>query len=513
MSVTLGPFFPDNATYSPTLPKLNLAEDELDMLGWLLNRLVNQRGALAASERYYDAEQRVQDLGLSIPKNLTNLRVPTEWGKVGVDAIEERLEIEGFRYPNQTDVDQDLLDIWTANDMQAESSFAHLDSQIFGRSYVVCGTPDTPNDPPLITIESPMNMTALWDPRMRAVRAALQLYFDQDFASDTYGQEIASLLLPGRTINMARSGGQTWEIQDRDDHGLQFVPVVRLANRQRATRREGQSEITTGQRALIDAATRTLLGTEVAREIFAAPRRYALGVAEEQFKNADGSTASTLQAVMGAIWAIPMPDDQDQMPSVGQFPASDPTAFKTLMDMYAAGYSALAALPPHYLGLLSDGNPASAEAIVENESRLVRRARRKITGYTVDWRKVAMYAIALRDGVEPDMSKLIDVDWVDPGTLTVSAATDAAQKQIASGMVPPTSDVVLKRVGYNAVDRIRLEADRKLDAGASVLAELASSLQAKEARTDVTVARDINPAAAKATAPPNDSAAGSSTRR
>jgi len=50
------------------------------------------------------------------------------------------------------------------------------------------------------------------------------------------------------------------------------------------------------------------------------------------------------------------------------------------------------------------------------------------------------------------------------------------------------------------LERARLAVDRKVDAGASVLAELATSLQAKEARADVTVARDINPAAAKATA-------------
>src|SRR5207247_4521511 len=67
-----------------------------------------------------------------------------------------------------------------------------------------------------------------------------------------------------------------------------------------------------------------------------------------------------------------------------------------------------------------------------------------------------------------------------PATPTPAATTDALQKQVAAGMVPPTSDVVLKRAGYSAVERARLETDRKLDAGASILAELAHSLQAKE---------------------------------
>lgn len=488
MTTPAGPYFPASAAFIPALPKLNLTDEEFDILGWLQRRLMEIRGSLLVSGRYYDGEQRVQDLGISIPENLRTLRIPVGWGRVGVDALAERLHIDGFRYPGATDVDQDLDDIWDANDLDAESTFANLDAFIYGRSYIVAGVGETPEAPPLITCESPLNMTGLWNPRTRRASAVYGNYIDRKFGSDTYGQQVACLILPGRTITMTQSGGK-WEIVDRDDHGLNFVPVARLANRQRISAREGESEITREQRAIIDAGTRTLLGAEVARELFGAPRRWAVGVAEEQFQKPDGTPVSKLQAAMGAIWAIPVPEDAEHMPTVGQFAPSDPTAFKTMLEMLAQQFASLAALPPHYVGLLSDGNPASAEAILENESRLVRRADGKKPGFGSEWTRAMQYAIMLRDGT--DVPARIECDWADSETPTIAQASDAMQKQVAAGIVPAFSDVVLKRLGYSAVERQIIAVDRKHDQGAQILAELANSLQAKQARTDLTVTKDI----------------------
>ena len=106
------------------------------------------------------------------------------------------------------------------------------------------------------------------------------------------------------------------------------------------------------------------------------------------------------------------------------------------------------------------------------------------------------------DGAEvPDEMWRMETDWEDPATPLLASLTDAMQKQAMMGAIPPTSDVVLKKLGWSQAERDRLAIDRKTDAGASVLAELADSLQAKEARVDTSIARDINPAAVKAATP------------
>jgi hypothetical protein len=92
----------------------------------------------------------------------------------------------------------------------------------------------------------------------------------------------------------------------------------------------------------------------------------------------------------------------------------------------------------------------------------------------------------------------LETDWTPVATPTPSATADALFKQAQMGAVPPASDVVLAALGWSAVERARLEQDRKKDAAASELAELANSLAAKEARTDKAVIGDIADANAPA---------------
>jgi hypothetical protein len=55
--------------------------------------------------------------------------------------------------------------------------------------------------------------------------------------------------------------------------------------------------------------------------------------------------------------------------------------------------------------------------------------------------------------------------------------------------------VVLKRLGYTAVERERLAQDAEQDLGAEELQQVAHSLIAKAARTDKALTADLAPAA------------------
>lgn len=492
VGMTLNPMFSVPTATIATLPSLQLSPEEAQAAQWLATRLFDQRPYLELHDLYYDGLQKMQDLGIAIPPQLSRIRTIVGWPRLGIDALANRCRVEGFRYPGVTDTDEDLWDIWQSNNLDATAHLAHVDSLVFGRCYLVAGTPDpddSTNGQPLITAESPMNMTALWNPRMRRCTAALQIYLDTDFTSDMYGQEVAALYLPNSTILMGRSattpGGtaEKWSLVNRDDHGLQRVPVVHMSNRARLQNPDGLSEITPEWMNTTDSACRTLLGMELGREFYSAPRRYILGASEDAFQTADGTATNAWETYMSKVWAIER-DEEGNVPSVGEFKANDPTVYTKMIDEYAKIMSGEMGVPPHFLGIFSDGNPASADAIRSGYEELTVRARNKHIQFGDAWEEIMRLALLIRDGVLPPEAHRMESDWTDPMPLTPLSTSQAMFQQTQGGMVPPTADDVLKRLGYSALERERLDIARKKDMGQQFLTELAHSIMGKEARVD-----------------------------
>lgn len=499
IGAVLNPMFSMPTATTATLPTLQLSEEEARAASWLATRLFDQRPYLELHNLYYDGLQKMQDLGISIPPSLSRLRTVIGWPRIGLDALSNRCRVEGFRFPQTTDTDEDLWDIWQSNNLDSDSQLAHLDALVYGRSYVVVGPADpdgSTNGQPLVTAESPMNMTGLWNARMRRCTAALQIYLDTDFTSDMYGQEVAALYMPNSTILMGRAAStsgavQKWEIITRDTHNLGRCPVVRMANRCRLEKPDGMSEITPEWMNTTDSATRTLLGMEITREFFSAPRRYVIGASEEAFKKPDGSAVTAWETYISKVWSIER-DENGDVPAVGQFPAADPAVHTKLIDEYAKIMAGEMGVPPHFLGVYSDGNPASADAIRSGYEELTTRATNKHIQFGDAWEEGLRIALLIRDGTMPDGAHRMETDWRDPSPATPASTAEAIYRQVEAGSVPAFSDVTLKRLGYSAAERLRLAEDRQKDQGAAFLAELAHSLIGKEARVDKSLAADLS---------------------
>lgn len=491
-----------------------LSDDDANLASFLTQKLFSQRPALQLTDLYYDSEQKMQDLGISIPPSLKNLRTVIGWPTIGVDAIADRCKIEGFRYPDATDTDEDLWDIWQSSGMDLEFSLAELDALIFGRSYLVVGAGgDYTNGNPLITAESPMNLTGIWDERTKQCTAAIQIYLDTDITSDTYGNECAALYLPERTLQMTRQASSPglvtangkWELLPSTDyHDLGYVPVVRMSNRARLKNRDGHSEIRKSWMNTVDSACRTLLGMEIGREFFSAPRRYVLGASEDAFQKADGTAVSAWETYVNKIWALER-DEDDNVPTVGEFTASDPSVHTKLVQQYAQIMAGEMAVPPHELGVYSDGNPASADAIRSGYEALTKRSTSKQPSFGCAAMDALRLALLIRDGSVPPNASRMEADWMDPAPTTPAATADAIAKYVTAGVFVATSDVTLKKAGLSAAERARMAADREADQGQSLLDELAHSILAKDAKVDQTIAQDVTePAAPGAGTPPKN---------
>lgn len=454
----------------PTLPLLGLSEDEQRLIQTLQSRGIADRAEMAITEAYYLGLQIIANLQIAVPPELEFLRTLVGWPAMAVDPYVERLQADCFRLTRATDGDQTLMDIMDANGFASEQSLAYTDALAMRRAYWMLGSPTESGAAPVITVESPLNMSVLWDMQGREPRAAMQEYFAED------GTRRGAVLVPGKTIQLGTDDNGQWVVADRDEHDFDFVPVVQMANRARSNNRGGRSEISNALMSIVDSACRTLLGLEVAREIYSTPQKAILGATEDAFVKSDGSTASVMETYVTKVLGLER-DENGDLPELFQWQAYDPAVFTKLIEMYAAQASGIVAATPQDLGLYTDGNPASADQVVAMESRRDRRAIRMQNEFGTPLVRVGQMAMRFENnGRLPTEYERLAVDW-NPVTMDTPVATsDAVTKEISAGSVPPTSDVVLKRLGYSAVERARLEQDRKREDGRQAARAIAESL-------------------------------------
>lgn len=446
--------------YAPTGQKLRLSETEQRILNALSTKLldVNYQSDLELSRLYAEGMNTVTSLGIAIPPELEPLRAVMGWCGTALAARSERLTLQGFRMPGSTTIDEELQIIWQDSNLDAESTLVHDDAMTYRHSFVIVGVQANSNIP-LTTVESPKCMTASWDARRREVSAAYQTYIDVDPASETYLRQLATLYTRDATIHMI-SGPQGWEVQERNDHGMGFVPVLMFPNNPTSTNRYGTSEIAPAWRNTQDRAARGVARNEVAAEFFAAMKLWLLGVKASDLRRPDGTPATAFETFTGRLSTLEA-DQNGVLPEVFVQQGQDPTGMIKFIDHQASIFSSHAAVPLDYLGIVSDGNPTAADAITKGDFRLMKRAERLITQFGNGWEDWARMVLRVRDkGQPPKGLERLESDWSKPTIPTPNADAVTVTTQIAAGMIAPDDDDALAACGWSAVQRQRIARNR-----------------------------------------------------
>ena len=81
----------------PELPLLTLSADEEYLISVLRAEQLRERYYLKLRDAYFNGEQLIRDLGISIPPQLKGLHTVIGWPRIGVEALEQRLDLEAFR--------------------------------------------------------------------------------------------------------------------------------------------------------------------------------------------------------------------------------------------------------------------------------------------------------------------------------------------------------------------------------------------------------------------------------
>lgn len=406
----------------------DLSVTELSMLTNLRDTLLRARRHTDELNDIYEGVQKLEQLGLSIPPELEQFSVILNWPRVTVDAVERRLDVQGFR-AGDGKPDPYLWDVWQYNNMDERQTFAHVDALALERSYVCVGTNEEDREYPLITVESPREMIALRDPRTHRITSAIRSYD----AKDGDDQRL-TWYRPNVTRWLVRNSFGQWVDEfDPDEHNLGAVPVVAMVNRNRATRR--RDSILEGVSEMMDiipiaaSASRAITNAQLLQETMVAPARGVLGASKGDFMDQDGKPLSAWQTYFGSVWALANKDAK-----TFQFDAAEMRNIETIVNVYARQASSVGGLPPDYYGLNTQ-NPPSAEGQRAGETRLIKNAERKQTSFGHSWESVQRLVYRFRTGEWSDEARKLETIWRDAGTPTVAQVTDAIVKRYQAGLI------------------------------------------------------------------------------
>lgn len=436
------------------------AEDlALDPAWWLKRlyvRLVKRRPDIAQAARYYDGEHNLAFASEKFLDAFGGLfrAFADNWCALVVDAVEERLNVTGFRVPAGDDGDTDkeaekaAWRIWQANNLDTQAQIGHLEALIHGTAAATVWVKDDSGKSAEITVEHPESAIVETHPkRPLERRAGLRCYMDDA------GYEHAELFLPDKVYLFRSKAKRDHDIVDparlqwipdvgapgsEESGGYVYmnnpfgvVPMVELPNRPRIARKRTidrpalRSEIA-GVIPLQDAVNKLIADMLVASETAADPQRiltgYELEIDEQTqqpkplpFKRGDG------------IWVIEDPDGK-----FGTLQATDISNYVTVIETIVQHIASITRTPPHYLNASADR--LSGESIKAAETGLVAKVSRRQQHFGEAWEEVIRLAGKI-EGVDAlEQASAAEVIWRDPESRTESEHVDAVVKKKALGL-------------------------------------------------------------------------------
>lgn len=339
------------------------------------------------------------------------------WMALVVDSVEERLNVEGFRFGTDT-ADGDAWYMWQANNLDGESGLGHLEALATGTAYVLVdptGESGTlaAKAVPLVTVEDPTQVIHATDPANRRVRpAALKRWRD-----DIDNRDLAVLYLPDTVFHLERKRGK-WDTLEEVPNPLGVVPVVPLENRTRLLG-EGVAE----HRNVIplqDAVNKLLADMIIASEFAAFFQRWATGIDIPE----DPVTGKAVAPFDVGLDKLLVDSDPDAR--FGAFPASDLSNYVKAIELGIQHIASQSRTPPHYL-LGSMGTWPSGESLRATETGLVAKVRRRMRSFEDSWEEVVRLCFKARGDSRAD---IVDAEtvWRDPESRTESEHIDALSK-------------------------------------------------------------------------------------
>lgn len=415
---------------------------------------------------WYRGKQIVGSLGIGVSSEFNQLETVCGWPGTVVDKLIRRRTIDYIEAVGNQEMTEVIQRVYDANELAMESRVLHIDKAVQGISFNVTAS----NAGQTVVLPTPATrMTCDYDRTSRTVTAAAAW----DPPSSAGANRQATLYLPARTVLVEQYGGRFVVIEEfPNPSGV--VPVDRFVNRPWSGRMWGSSNITPAVLSITKRTVRTLMATEVMREFFAAPMRFALNIDPEAFVDADGNQIPAWETYWGKFIAAVGAQNEDgafSKPEIGQLPASSPAPLIDLIKMDSQLLATEVGMPPSMFGFVTE-NPPSGDALKGYESDMEFTAKQDNLTDGVGWSSTGR-KILLAEGYKASEIPPIRTVWKSVSTETPATTTDSVVKQIQVGALPADSDVTREKLGYSREESKRIQADLRRQRSRDLIAGVA----------------------------------------
>jgi hypothetical protein len=400
----------------------------------LRDKLIDKLGAQARRharfDAYYTGDHPLPDAPPGARAEYLRLMrlARSNWMELVVDAVAERLVVDGVRFGNQA-ADVDIWrTIWQPNALDAEHGDVHTEALIGGTAAVMVwpNTTDA-NGRPTITTEHPTEVYVELDPALRRrARAGVKVYTDDDTVYATLwtardGDTPATVYKWSRPAasaewqHYAADGDPDWTFENP----LGEVPLVAFNNKRRMIG-AGVSELAGGITDIQDRINETIFGRLTAGRFAAFRQRWATGMDIP----VDPQTNKPVEPFKSAIDRLWMAEDKDV--KFGEFSATDLAPYIAGVEADIQHLAAISRTPPHYL-LGQSGAFPSGESLKATETGLVKKVEKRQLAFGESWEDVIRLGlVAMEDARGADDT--LEVIWRDPESKGLGELVDALVK-------------------------------------------------------------------------------------
>ncbi|MCA1569320.1 MAG: phage portal protein [Chloroflexi bacterium] len=443
---------------------------------WLVNlskTLTSRRGMIQRFDDYYDGKHKLMFAGEKFREAFGGLfrELADNWMRVVVSAVEQRMNVVGFRFGEEIEADEDASAIWQRNNFDAESQLINTDALVTGYAYALVWVDD--QERPKITGESPYQCIVAHKAGDRRERAAgLKQWIDDDgfgyafvYTPDGIWRFRSDAPRRGRTGEWSPTAmANTWSAFSPDDEEFLAnptgtVPLVPFYNEPRLSKPGiGHSELA-NVIPIQDAINKHCADLLIAGEFGSFRQRWATGL--ELDRDEAGNKVNPFRNVPGGIWAD---ENTDPPATFGEFGETNLKNIVEAIGMWVQHLASQSSTPPHYLNPGADR--LSGSSIKAAETGLVAKTKRKFRYFGESYEEVMRLAFAM---IGDERAEVADAEtvWADPESRTESEHVDSLVKK--KDLEVPWQQL-MEDAGYTPPQIARMRAMRAQDALEGLLA-------------------------------------------